>query len=318
MNWNDIIAMRNNINDSFERLIISLYTYVPFRGREDYYLMYYSNKPLNKMLKTDTTKNYIISDLWVIFNKYKTDSTYGQQTFECPNEIYQQIINLTYFEKENNEQHYKNGDRLFLNKTNFNTFSKCVSRIFENYTGKHVTITAMRISFITDYYSSGFKTLNERIILAKQMAHSVDEQLQYMKILNFKLLSESELTSSLVPSSSLPSSIPSVPSSSIPPSVSFSIPSVPLSSTSLVPSSTSTSSVPVIPMPYDQFIKFMSKVCGDMYTNMYKNIYGQLYNNIKSKILALLTDQNDLIGLCPPENKSTKRIQSDDDDEDDK
>ena len=44
----------------------------------------------------------------------------------------------------------------------------------------------MRISLITDYYSSGLKTLNEIISLAKQMAHSVDEQLQYMKILNFK------------------------------------------------------------------------------------------------------------------------------------
>ena len=176
MNWNDIIAIRNNITDPFDRLIISLYTYIFPRGREDYYLMYYLNKPLNKMLKTDTTKNYITSDRWFIFNKYKTDSTYGQQTFECPNKIYQQIINLTYYDKKNNEQHYKNGDRLFLNKTNFNTFSKCVSRIFENYTGKHVTITAMRISFITDYYGIGPKTLNERIALAKQMAHSVDEQ----------------------------------------------------------------------------------------------------------------------------------------------
>ena len=54
-------------------------------------------------------------------------------------------------------------------------------------------------------------------------------------------------------------------------------------------------------MPADQFKEFMSKVCGDMYTNMYKNMYGQLYNNIKSEILASL-----------PENKSTKRIQSDD------
>ena len=45
MNWNDIIAMRNNITYSVERLIISLYTYIPPRKREDYYLMYYSNKP---------------------------------------------------------------------------------------------------------------------------------------------------------------------------------------------------------------------------------------------------------------------------------
>ena len=147
--------------------------------------MYYSNKPLDKMLKADKTKNYITTDRWFIFNKYKTDSTYGQQTFECPNEIYQQIINLTYYDEENNEQHYKNNDRLLFNITDPNTFSKQVPKIFENYVGKYVTFTAIRICFITDYDSSRPKTINERIVLATQMAHSVDEQLQYMKILNF-------------------------------------------------------------------------------------------------------------------------------------
>ena len=56
-----------------------------------------------------------------------------------------------------------------------------------------MTITSMKISYITDYYSSGLKTLNERIIHAKQIAYWVDEQLQYIKILNFKPLSKSEL-----------------------------------------------------------------------------------------------------------------------------
>ena len=214
MNWNDIITMRSRLTDPFERLIISLYTYIPSRRREDYYSMYYSNKLLDKMLKADKKINYITSDNWFIFNKYKTYSTYGQQTFECPNEIYQQIIDLTYQDLENNNLHYKNGDRLVLNIIDPNTFSKYVSRIFENYVGKHVTITSMRISFITDYYCSGPKTINERIKQAKQVAHSVEEQLQYMKILNFKPLSESELKSSSSSSSSIPSSSSfSIPSS---------------------------------------------------------------------------------------------------------
>ena len=211
MNWTDIIAMRNRIANPFQRLIISLYTYIPHRRREDYYSMYYSNKPLDIMWKADKTKNYITSDRWFIFNKYKTYSTYGQQTFECPNEIYQLIIDLTYQDLENNEQPYKNNDRLFLNITDRNTFSKYVSGIFEHFAGKHVTITAMRISFKTDYYSCGPKTLNERIAFAKEMAHSVDKQSQYMKIINFKQLSESELKST---SSSILSSSSSIPSSS--------------------------------------------------------------------------------------------------------
>ena len=58
-----------------------------------------------------------------------------------------------------------------------------------------MTITSIRISIITDYYSSGPKTINEKIILAKQMAYSVEEQLKYMIIFNYKPLFESELKS---------------------------------------------------------------------------------------------------------------------------
>ena len=98
------------------------------------------------------------------------------------------MIDLTYYDEDNNEKPYKNNDRLILNITDPNTISKFVSRIFENYVVKHVTFTSKRISFLTDYYSSGPKTRCEWIILAKQMAHSVEEQLQYMKILNLIII----------------------------------------------------------------------------------------------------------------------------------
>ena len=124
--------MRNRIIDPFEKLIISLYTYSPICRREDYYPMYYLNKPIDKMLNTDKNKIYILSDRCFIFNMYNTYSTYRQQTFKCPNEIYQHIINLTYQDQKNNEQHYRNGYRLFLNITDTNTFSKFVSKIFKN------------------------------------------------------------------------------------------------------------------------------------------------------------------------------------------
>ena len=268
------------------------------------------------MSKKDKTKNYITSDRQFIFNKYKTASTYGQQKFECPNQIYQQVINLTYYDKEDNEQHYKDGDRLFFNITNCNTFSKYISGIFENHAGKHVTITVMRISFITDYYNSGLKTLNERITLAKQMAHSVEEQLQYMKIVNYKPLSESELglTSSedkVVNSSSdkvldssdevLDSSpIPLIPSSPIPLIPSPSIPLIPSSSSSIP--STSTSSAPVITMSKDQFKEFMSKICDNICDNVY-----EVYNNIKSENVDKLSKNKSSDKVIA---SSTKKIKS--------
>ena len=121
--------MESRITDLFERLITSNYTYIPFRRKEDYYSMYYSNKSLHKMLKADKNTNYITSNRLFIFNNYKTYSTYGQQTFEFPNEVYQKIIDLTYIYKDNNEQQNKYNDRLFLNITNPSTFSKFFKHI---------------------------------------------------------------------------------------------------------------------------------------------------------------------------------------------
>ena len=68
--------MRNRCTDPFKRLIISLDTYIIPHWREDYNSMYYSNKPLDKMLKADKNTNYITSDRLFIFNKYKTDLTH--------------------------------------------------------------------------------------------------------------------------------------------------------------------------------------------------------------------------------------------------
>ena len=48
-----------------------------------------------------------------------------------------------------------------------------------------MTITLMKINVITNYYCSRPKTINEKIIPAKQMAHLVEEHLQYIK--NFNL-----------------------------------------------------------------------------------------------------------------------------------
>ena len=49
MNCNNIITIRRLINDLFERLLILLYTYIFYRRREDYYLMYYLKILLDKL-----------------------------------------------------------------------------------------------------------------------------------------------------------------------------------------------------------------------------------------------------------------------------
>lgn len=88
MELDKIIKMRDRITDPLEKLVISLYTYIPFRSWLDFKLMYYTNKTLDQMKNANKHKKYITCDRKYIFNKYKTDSTYVQKIVDCPDEIY--------------------------------------------------------------------------------------------------------------------------------------------------------------------------------------------------------------------------------------
>ena len=125
MIWEDIIKVRNNIKEIYDNilsdkeewyygekgkiykinnyeqsqldvynalLILSLYTYFPARQRRDYYQMYYTISTLNEAINFDKSKNYITIDKKFIFNNYKNNNMYKQQKFDCPNEIYDLII----------------------------------------------------------------------------------------------------------------------------------------------------------------------------------------------------------------------------------
>lgn len=78
------------------------------------------------MKNANKHKNYITSDCNFIFNRYKTDTTYGQKIIDCPDEIYQQILNLN----------YRTNTRLFPNITCDTRFGKYITGIFEFYVQK--------------------------------------------------------------------------------------------------------------------------------------------------------------------------------------
>ena len=131
MNWEDILTMRDSITDPLEKLVISLYTYSPPRRRRDYFNFYYldsSNLGVDNETE-DILKNYITNDKKLIFNDYKTKTKYGRQEFDCPDEIYNQVIALG----------YRNKQKIF-NLTQDCDMSKFVTGVFEKYCKKHMTI----------------------------------------------------------------------------------------------------------------------------------------------------------------------------------
>ena len=196
---------------------------------------------------------------------------------------------------------YKDGDKLFPNKKRPSDFSAFVIKIFTKNTYKHVTATNLRSIYLTDYYNSGQKTEEEYNKIADMMAHSRKQQGQYKKIIKDD---NPDNPDSSVSSYIIPSSVPSVSSSSstIPFSVSSS------SSSSTIPFSVS-SSPSTVSMPDDQFKEFMGKLCGSMYENMFKHMYAKLYNDIKSEVFASLPKTESTKKTKIKNIKNTKGIQ---------
>ena len=131
-------------------LILSLYTYFPSRQRRDYYQMYYTISTFNKAINFDKSKNYITIDKKFIFNNYKNNNRYNQQKFDCPNEIYDLIIQSPYL---NNITLYTvlPYTPLFTVSESDNRFSMYFTDIFSKYKLKnnmnHMNILGIRKSY---------------------------------------------------------------------------------------------------------------------------------------------------------------------------
>jgi len=141
------------------------------------------SKKINKKYIEDLSKefNYLILDKRdrpkeIIYHRYKTDRTYGSQSFAVSN---QQLRNLlTQYIRD-----YKilNMDYLLTNSKGApykKTFSNYIASVFKQATGKTISIDILRHSYITDFLSNK-PTLNKRAQISKQMSNSISTQAEY-------------------------------------------------------------------------------------------------------------------------------------------
>jgi hypothetical protein len=118
----------------------------------------------------------------IIFNNYKTASTYGRQIFNIDNIELTNILN-----EYINKSKLSNGDFLFSLKTNKkkeisqSNFSQLISNIYKKVYNIPISIRFLRMSHITSYLSTN-PTIKQMEILAYKMAHSKEEQGLYKKI----------------------------------------------------------------------------------------------------------------------------------------
>lgn len=157
-------------------VILSLYTETQPRRNQDYLDMYVVKK-WNDTMGTD--KNYLdLATKQFIFNKFKTQKTYGQQKIAIPESLMSVITMYLKHHPLVKGNKTKTTEFKFLvfqdgsPLTAVNAITRILNRVF----GKNVGSSMLRHSFLSSKYD-----IDEMETDAKAMGHSVEEQRKYMK-----------------------------------------------------------------------------------------------------------------------------------------
>lgn len=176
----DIARNIEKLDTLEEKALYAIYMYIPRRleVRE-------VRVRLNNNTKDTDKGNYVILNKFkvpdeFIFNSYKTDTSYGKQTINVPEEI-EEILHEYIIDKK-----LKTNQYLFsLNRSNKElydegAFSKLFSSVFKKVYGKHITNQTMRIAYAT-YYNKRAKNVAEKKKYAEDLSHDLTTHLQYEK-----------------------------------------------------------------------------------------------------------------------------------------
>ena len=180
----DVMANISKIRNIEDKLIYALYTLFPARR-----LDWRNVKITTQNDVTDNTNNYLVVNpdpdvpMLVIFNIYKTQKTYGKQTFKIEDNDLKEIIK-NYI----SENQIQNGDYLFFLRKkkeiplSESYFSLKVSEVFKAIYGISISVRFIRISW-SNYINSHPISFNEKQKYIQKMAHSYNESQRYFKLL---------------------------------------------------------------------------------------------------------------------------------------
>jgi len=175
-------VIEEDYNTILSNVILALYTYIQPRRNKDFMYMklaYFSN-----VLDLPKTNNYYdIQKQRLVFNEYKTDNKYGQQIIDISGntglitalDIYLKVHRTKIPQEANNYMF------VLLLKFGGEEFKQDydITRNLNKTFGKNVAATMLRHIYITHEHGG---TLLKREQDAKNMAHSLSTQLEYIKI----------------------------------------------------------------------------------------------------------------------------------------
>lgn len=160
-------------------MILSLYVLIPPRRNKDYCVMRVVNTFTPGEIHCPAYNYYDTLKKKFIFNNYKTSKKYGRFDIQVTRAL-QTVIN-----KYLKHRLYKfpvddNDNKPFLIKPDGSPLDKSndITKILNKVFGKAIGSTMLRHIFLTDKYSTVFKTAK---IDAEKMGHSETEQKKYIK-----------------------------------------------------------------------------------------------------------------------------------------
>lgn len=155
---------KQELNHLQDFIILSIYTLIPPRRLVDFTEF--------RLKDIDTDNHNYYKDKSFVFNTYKTAKTSGTQIVPIPKKL-QQLISK--YEKLNPYP-----TLLFDSKGNQLTPAKLnvkINKIF----GKKIGVNGLRHTYVTERVLQGMPKLTELMKTAKEMGHSVEQQLLYKK-----------------------------------------------------------------------------------------------------------------------------------------
>ena len=174
--------------DTYTRyVIISMYTKIP-PVRLDYHkILVFEKKEQIKKYK-DYDRYLILEDdnITIQLNKFKNVKKIGKQTIKLPKDLSKIIKDYYKFLKDNKYPHeYLFYSPRYRKEFTSNSFGKYIQSTFKRYINKDITINMLRHSYETNLITTpGYQklSLNEREKLHRNLLHSMNTALQYMKL----------------------------------------------------------------------------------------------------------------------------------------
>ena len=177
-----IIGNLEKLGNLKEKLIFGLYTLQPPRRLEYRHMKITSQIDPSKL----TDENYLIISTKpkkFVFNDYKTSGAYNQKIIEVKDELLDNIIDKYIgLEKRKEGEYLISTDKDRRQVIEQSNFSNLLSKIFKKAYGIKTNLDYIRKSHIIHFLETP-KSNKQKKEFAEMMAHSIDEQSKYYKIL---------------------------------------------------------------------------------------------------------------------------------------